>query len=45
MAWMSTGTQAVALTGLRDLTCTAMPLTVNRLTLRYVSDTYSLELQ
>jgi hypothetical protein len=44
MAWILTGTRAVALTGLRDLTCAAMPLTVNRLTLRYVSDTYSLEL-
>jgi hypothetical protein len=45
MTWISTGTRAVTLTGLRDLTCAAMPLTVNRLTLRYVSDTYSLELQ
>ena len=31
--------------GAVSLTCAAMPLTVNRLTLRFVSDTYSLELQ
>jgi hypothetical protein len=28
-----------------SLTCAAMPFTVNRLTLRFVSDTYFLELQ
>jgi hypothetical protein len=28
-----------------SLTCVAMALTVNRLTLRFVSDTYFLELQ